>query len=150
MQEETFYISIQDLGLKVQAVKEDGLLVHINLSIADGADALASSLLARRFQEVLKGKRDRSSIPFKARGTPFQKRVWDATCRIPFGRLASYSEIAFEVGCGSPIAVGQALKYNPLPIIIPCHRVVGKKGDLTGFSCGLRIKALLLEFEKRY
>ena len=145
----TFYVSIQDLKLKVQAEKEDGFLVHINLSIADGAETLAASFLAQRFQEILEGKRDRSSIPFKARGTPFQERVWDATCRIPFGRLASYSDIASEVGCGSPIAVGQALKSNPLPIIIPCHRVVGKKGDLTGFSCGLRVKALLLEFERK-
>lgn len=59
----------------------------------------------------------------------------------------SYSEMAYEVGCGSPRAVGQALKSNPLPIIIPCHRVVGKGGNLIGFSCGLEIKALLLRFE---
>ena len=86
-------------------------------------------------------------MPFKAKGTAFQKRVWDATCRIPFGRLKSYSEITSEVGCRSPRAVGQALKSNPLPIIIPCHRVVGKRGGLVGFSCGLEIKAFLLQFE---
>ena len=107
----------------------------------------AFSPFAHKFRRVLEGKLSRSSIPFKAKGTAFQKRVWDATCRIPFGGLMSYSEIASEVGCGSPRAVGQALKSNPLPIIIPCHRVVGEGGNLVGFSCGLEIKALLMQFE---
>ncbi len=147
-QEDTFYIPIQGLALKVQATKEDGVLIRVHLFIANRIESPVSSSLAWQFREVLEGKRERSSIPFEARGTPFQKRVWDATCRIPFGEQASYSEVASEIGCGSAMAVGQALKANPLPIIIPCHRVIGKGGDLVGFSCGLRIKGLLLEFEK--
>ncbi|NIA08311.1 MAG: methylated-DNA--[protein]-cysteine S-methyltransferase [Nitrospiraceae bacterium] len=147
MQEETFYIPIQGLALKIHTEKKAGLIVHIHLAIAHRPKILSSSL-AQKFCELLEGKRDRSSISFEARGTPFQKKVWDATCKIPFGGLASYSEVASEIGCGSAIAVGQALKSNPLPIIIPCHRVIGKNGDLVGFSSGLKIKKLLLEFEK--
>jgi len=142
-----FYIPILNHTLKVQGQWESGFLVRIKLDLAGKPEDWASSPLAHKFREILEGKSSRSSIPFKAKGTAFQKRVWDTTSRIPFGELKSYSEIASEVGCGSPRAVGQSLKSNPLPIIIPCHRVIGEKGNLVGFSCGLEIKALLLQFE---
>ncbi len=142
-----FYIPILNHTLKVQGQWENGFLIRIKLDFAGEPEDWASSALAHRLGEILEGKLNRSSIPFKAKGTAFQKKVWDATCRIPFGGLMSYSEMASEVGCGSPRAVGQALKSNPLPIIIPCHRVVGKNGNLVGFSCGLEIKTLLLRFE---
>ena len=142
-----FYLQILNHTLKVQGQWENGFLVRIKLDFAGKPEDRAFSPLAHKFRGILEGKLNRSSIPFKAKGTAFQKREWDATCRIPFGGLKSYSEMASEVGCGSPRAVGQALKSNPLPIIIPCHRVVGKRGNLVGFSCGLEIKALLLQFE---
>lgn len=142
-----FYLQILNRTLKVQEQWESGFLVRIKLDVAFKLENWAFSPLAHKFRGVLEGKLSRSSIPFKAKGTAFQKRVWDATCRIPFGGMMSYSEMASEVGCGSSRAVGQALKSNPLPIIIPCHRVVGKRGSLVGFSCGLKIKALLLRFE---
>jgi O-6-methylguanine DNA methyltransferase len=146
---EFFYLQILSHILKVQGQWENGFLIRIKLDFANKPEAWASSPLASKFRGILKGELKRSSIPFRAKGTAFQKRVWDATCRIPFGGLNSYSEIASEVGCGSPRAVGQALKSNPLPIIIPCHRVIGKKGNLVGFSSGLEIKALLLHFETK-
>jgi len=147
IKKETLYIPILNHTLKVQGQWKNGFLVRIKLDFAGKPEDWASSPLAHKFRGILEGKLNRSSIPFKAKGTAFQKRVWNVTCRIPFGGLMSYSEMASEVGCGSPRAVGQALKYNPLPIIIPCHRVVGKRGNLVGFSCGLEIKALLLRFE---
>jgi O-6-methylguanine DNA methyltransferase len=153
IQKEVSYLKILNHTLKVHGQWENGFLIRIKLYFAGEAEDWASSPLAHKLKGILEDKLSRSSIPFKAKGTTFQKRVWDATCRIPFGRLKSYSEITSEIGCGSPRAVGQALKSNPLPIIIPCHRVVGKnrvvgkRGGLVGYSCGLEIKAFLLQFE---
>ncbi len=81
-------------------------------------------------------------------GTDFQQRVWAALCRIPYGRTASYLEVAAAVGNEKACrAVGNANGKNPIPIIIPCHRVIGKSGKLVGFSSGLDIKARLLDLE---
>ncbi|NPA95714.1 MAG: methylated-DNA--[protein]-cysteine S-methyltransferase [Thermodesulfobacteria bacterium] len=87
-------------------------------------------------------------VPFKLKGTPFQKRIWHLTAKIPPGETVSYSELARLAKCNSPRAVGQALGKNPLPIIIPCHRVIGKNGNLTGFSSGIAIKKMLLDYER--
>ena len=142
-----FYLQILNHTLKVQGQWEKGFLIRTKLDFANKPGNWASSHLAHKLRGILEGELNRSSIPFKARGTAFQRKVWDVTCRIPFGGLKSYGEIASEVDCSSPRAVGQALKGNPLPIIIPCHRVVGRKGSLVGFSCGLEIKAFLLQLE---
>lgn len=80
--------------------------------------------------------------------TPFQRAVWDATREIPYGETRSYEWIACRIGKpGAARAVGQALKRNPLPLIVPCHRVIGKSGGLTGFSCGLDVKRQLIALE---
>lgn len=85
---------------------------------------------------------------FHVQGTPFQKKVWKALCDIPFGTTVTYGELAAKVA-SSPRAVGRAVGANPLPILIPCHRVVGAKGELTGFSApgGLATKEWLLRHE---
>ena len=81
-------------------------------------------------------------------GTPFQQKVWAALCQIPYGKKASYLDIARAIGSEKACrAVGGANGKNPIPIIIPCHRVIGKSGKLTGFSSGLEIKARLLKLE---
>lgn len=83
-------------------------------------------------------------------GTPFQQKVWAALCRIPYGRTASYLDVATAVGNERACrAVGGANGKNPIPIIIPCHRVIGKSGKLVGFSSGLDIKTRLLQLESR-
>ena len=87
-------------------------------------------------------------MPFKLIGTPFQRHVWHLTMAIKHGETKTYGELAKAANCASPQAVGQALKKNPLPIIVPCHRVVGKRGELTGFSAGIEIKKILLQFER--
>jgi methylated-DNA-[protein]-cysteine S-methyltransferase len=91
---------------------------------------------------------DFSSIPLDlSTATPFQRRVWDEASRIPYGSTVTYGELALIMGIpGGARAVGQALKRNQLPIIIPCHRVVGK-GGLTGFSGGLDWKRRLIKLE---
>ena len=91
------------------------------------------------------------TLPLAPVGTQFQKRVWQALCRIPYGETASYKEIACRIGNEKAArAVGGANHKNPIPIIIPCHRVIGANGALVGYGGGLRIKETLLALEQRY
>ena len=84
-------------------------------------------------------------------GTPFQMKVWQALREIPYGRTASYGEIARKIGSpGASRAVGGANHRNPLPIVIPCHRVIGANGRLVGFGGGLEIKEALLRLERNH
>ncbi|NPA15314.1 MAG: methylated-DNA--[protein]-cysteine S-methyltransferase, partial [Deferribacteres bacterium] len=92
-------------------------------------------------------KVDFSEIPLLLEGTPFQKRVWNALREVPYGEVRTYKWLAHRVGCGSSRAVGRALFANPVPIIVPCHRIVRKDGNIGGFSAGIRWKRYLLELE---
>jgi methylated-DNA-[protein]-cysteine S-methyltransferase len=84
-------------------------------------------------------------------GTAFQTAVWSALCRIPYGATVSYGDIARDLGAPKAVrAVGAANGRNPLPIIVPCHRVIGANGSLTGFGGGLPVKKFLLEHEQRF
>jgi methylated-DNA-[protein]-cysteine S-methyltransferase len=88
-------------------------------------------------------------FPLKPRGTPFQQRVWQLLQTIPFGETRSYGAIAHALGIpGGARAVGMANRCNPIPLFIPCHRVVGHKGQLTGFAAGLQWKQALLHLEQ--
>ena len=90
------------------------------------------------------------TVPFRAAGTPFREKVWSALCGIPYGETRSYRDIAAAVGNVKAVrAVGGANHHNPIAIIVPCHRVVGTDGSLTGFGGGLETKKFLLELEKR-
>ena len=86
--------------------------------------------------------------PLALRGTDFQRRVWQALLEIPYGETFSYGELARRVGCRSAQAVGQAVGRNPIAIIVPCHRVVGSDGSLTGYAYGTEKKQYLLDLEK--
>jgi len=100
--------------------------------------------------EYLAGKRRSFDLDLDLTGTEFQKEVWRATSAIPYGETRSYGEIAQSIGRPrSGRAVGGALHVNPLPLVIPCHRVVGKNGSLVGFGGGLDLKARLIELENR-
>lgn len=88
--------------------------------------------------------------PIKPKGTAFQQRVWRELCKIPFGETRSYGQIAAAAGCASARAVGGAVGKNPVLIMIPCHRVIGADGSLTGFSAGIEHKIDLLDHEKRF
>jgi len=95
-----------------------------------------------------RGERTRFAVPLDLRGTPFQRIVWDALCRVPYGATASYGEIAAAVGRpGASRAVGGANNRNPVPIIVPCHRIIGADGSLVGYGSGLWIKEWLLALE---
>lgn len=94
-------------------------------------------------------KRQVFDSPYDLHGTPFQQSVWKALTEIPYGETASYSEIAEKIGRPKAVrAVGAAIGRNPLLIVIPCHRVIGKNGDLTGFREGIPLKKRLLTIEK--
>ena len=102
----------------------------------------------RQLEEYFSGRRREFNLPLAPRGTAFQQRVWQALTRIPFGRAVSYSDIANAIGNPAAVrAVGLANGRNPIPIVIPCHRVIGKSGTLTGYGGGLPIKRQLLALE---
>lgn len=96
------------------------------------------------------GKLKEFTVPYRLSGTEFQLKVWNALTEIPYGETASYEDIAVRIGNPKACrAVGMANNKNRLPIIIPCHRVIGKNGSLTGYAGGTAIKKILLETEKR-
>lgn len=96
------------------------------------------------------GTRQTFSVPLELRGTTFQKQVWNALLQIPFGETRSYGQLAEQLGNpGAVRAVGAANGRNPISIIVPCHRVIGFSGKLTGFAGGLQAKESLLKLESR-
>ena len=104
----------------------------------------------QQLSEYFAGTRTQFELPLEPRGTEFQKKVWRSLRRIPFGTTKSYVEIARLIGSPRACrAVGAANSKNPLPIVVPCHRVVGANGALTGFGGGLETKAKLLALEAR-
>ncbi|MFJ8090913.1 methylated-DNA--[protein]-cysteine S-methyltransferase [Lysinibacillus sp. NPDC095746] len=100
--------------------------------------------------QYLEGKRKTFTVPFEYVGTPFQLAVWNALCEIPYGRTTSYSDIANNIKKPAAVrAVGAAIGANPILMTVPCHRVIGKNGSLTGYRGGLEMKTQLLDLEKR-
>ncbi len=103
----------------------------------------------RQLREYFDRRRKRFSIPLDMRGTRFQKEVWDALLAIPFGETRTYAQLANQMGNRQATrAVGAANGRNPISIIVPCHRVIGSSGKLTGFAGGLAAKARLLDLER--
>lgn len=99
-----------------------------------------------QLDEYFAGRRRRFDLALDLHGTPFQQRAWRALAEIPYGRTRTYAEQARLLGT-SARAVGGASARNPLPVVIPCHRLVGSGGDLTGFAGGIDVKRRLLELE---
>jgi len=105
--------------------------------------------VAKQIKEYLSGTRQRFDIPLKLHGTDFQLSVWNALLTIPYGETRSYRDIAEQIGNPrSCRAVGMANNRNPVAIIVPCHRVIGADGSLTGFGGGLELKQQLLDLEQ--
>ena len=104
----------------------------------------------RQLREYFAGKRTEFDLPLEPEGTAFQRRVWRRLQEIPYGETISYGELAKRIGNPKASrAVGAANGKNPIPIVIPCHRVIGANGTLTGFGGGLPIKEALLGLEKK-
>lgn len=104
--------------------------------------------LREQLAEYFTGRREEFDVPLSLRGTPFQMRVWKQLQKIPYGKLRTYGQIAGALRKPQAMrAVGQAAGRNPLPILVPCHRVVGKGGSLVGFAGGITTRARLLRLE---
>ncbi|MEC0242477.1 methylated-DNA--[protein]-cysteine S-methyltransferase [Paenibacillus dokdonensis] len=121
---------------------------HHQSSVLERNDAIMEPY-ADELTAYMEGGLVRFSIPFDLAGTPFQRSVWDALCLIPYGETRSYSEIANHIGKPASVrAVGTAIGANPVLISVPCHRVIGKNGALTGYRGGMEMKTRLLALEK--
>ena len=149
MAEKFYYKS--PIGILEIELKND---VIQRLKVAESCPEISKA--AKYFAEVVKqldeyfaGKRIDYDLKICIRGTDFQKKVWEELRKIPYGETKSYQEIAQAIGKpNAQRAVGSACNKNPILLIIPCHRVISKSGELTGFACGLDAKEKLLKLEK--
>lgn len=148
------------LGI-LMVTEENGAITGLELSEKNSKPAKRSidsseqkntpliALAKSQLEEYFQGARKTFTLPLQPAGTPFQRKVWDALCTIPYGETRSYKEIALQIqnprGCR---AVGMANHRNPIMIVIPCHRVIGSSGALVGYAGGLDIKEWLLRHEK--
>ncbi|ATJ81544.1 methylated-DNA--protein-cysteine methyltransferase [Halomonas beimenensis] len=138
------------LGLIRLSANEAGL-TEIAFVLEEDAPARPNSLTERaraQLEEYFDGSRRAFDLPLAPGGTDFQRRVWGALSTIPFGETRCYAEIAEQLGCkGGQRAVGAANGKNPLAIVVPCHRVIGSDGRLTGYAAGIGRKQWLLAHE---
>jgi len=141
---------------ELRLVAVDGSLTAIEFSpfadtVAGERDDTDPVLVeaAQQLQDYFEGRRKDFDLPLAATGTPFQQRVWAALRTIGWGETTSYGELARRLGMvpGASRAVGLANGRNPIPIVVPCHRVIGADGSLTGYAGGLDRKKILLELE---
>lgn len=159
---EIYYYYYQFDICRMEIAESGGKIVRVQFAEEeekDGAPGETDSIFketpliaeaAKQLEEYFAGKRREFELPLGAKGTEFQKKVWEILKTIPYGETRSYGEIAALAGNPKASrAVGMANNRNPIAIIVPCHRVIGKSGSLTGYAGGLAIKAGLLELEKR-
>ena len=132
-------------------IEEGGSIIRIELTNAAGTSSTPTPLLREAEHQItafLRGERRQLDFPIRMVGTPFQQRVWRALQQIPYGTTHTYGAIATAIGNSrASRAVGMACNKNPLLLIVPCHRVVGANGKLTGFAYGIEAKRWLLELE---
>lgn len=132
-------------GSHITAIEFDG---HHGEDDGQEVRDAALSACAEQLTDYFAARRRSFELPLAAHGTPFQQSVWSALARIPYGELRSYRDIAQAIGNPAAVrAVGAANGRNPLPIVVPCHRVIGSNGTLTGFAAGLAAKSYLLRLE---
>ena len=150
------YYQKTDIG-SVGIAENDGSITSLFFESGDslrGAEIIETKLLAEAFRQLncyLAGKLKQFSLPLAPSGTPFMLQVWKTLCKIAYGTTVTYKDIATAVG--NPLAVravGMANHRNSIPIFIPCHRVIGNDGTLTGYRGGLALKQQLLELEHSF
>ena len=140
---------------KLMLEEEDGKIVRLLFERDMPANVKQSDTptlqkAAQELSEYFAGNRKEFDIPLNPKGTDFQKSVWNALCTIPYGKTMSYGQVAAQIGNPKASrAVGMANNKNPIPILIPCHRVIGAKGKLVGYGGGIWIKQKLLELEQK-
>ena len=133
-------------GRQLTAIEFEGQYADLGEASEQTDRALAPAL--RQLEEYFQGRRKDFDLPLAAAGTQFQQSVWRALIAIPYGEVRSYGDIAKAIKRPRAVrAVGAANGRNPLPIVVPCHRVIGSNGALTGFAGGLQAKRTLLRLE---
>ncbi|RGQ81134.1 methylated-DNA--[protein]-cysteine S-methyltransferase [Megamonas rupellensis] len=149
-----YFCKYQFENISLYLVATETHLINIQFTQPQKALLQTTELLSMatiQLDEYFQGKRTTFSLPFKLTGTPFQLAVWKELQNIPYGKTTSYKEIAQKINKPKAYrAVGMANNKNPLPIIIPCHRVIGSNGKLIGYAGGLKLKNYLLELEKSH
>lgn len=134
--------------------EENGYIVYLSKTEPQNAQKGMSILLltaASMLREYFAGRRKDFPLPLKAEGTEFQQSVWRALLKIPYGETRSYKQVAEMAGNEKACrAVGMANHNNPIMILIPCHRVIGSDGSMTGFGTGISDKEYLLKLESEY
>lgn len=149
-----YFCKYQFENISLYLVSTETHLINIQFTQPQKALLQTTELLSMatiQLDEYFQGKRTVFSLPFKLTGTPFQLAVWKELQNIPYGQTTSYKEIAQKINKPKAYrAVGMANNKNPLPIIIPCHRVIGSNGKLIGYAGGLNLKNYLLELEKSH
>jgi methylated-DNA-[protein]-cysteine S-methyltransferase len=136
-------------GPVTAAVNDEGALTQLKFGSCDAGDGAGNPAVARQLSEYFAGKRKAFDLPLAPEGTDFQKAIWAELMRIPYGATISYAELAKRAGrAGAARAVGRANATNPIAIVVPCHRVLGADGSLTGYAYGVELKRSLLDFER--
>lgn len=143
------HVVLDEMGIKRVFLFEDKWEDYLKVNPNIEQDSEVCNIAITQLDEYFKGDRKDFELPLSIEGTEFRKKVWKALMEIPYGEYRSYLEIAEAIGNPKAVrAVGQANKANELPIIIPCHRVIGKNGDLVGFAGDkISVKRFLLELE---
>jgi methylated-DNA-[protein]-cysteine S-methyltransferase len=132
---------------------DDRRLTRIGFGAAQApaGDAAATAAAAIQLEQYFAGERTDFDLELDPVGTPFERRVWDELRTVPYGETASYAEIARRIGRPSACrAVGRANGRNPIAVVVPCHRVIGSDGTLTGYAGGIEMKRALLDLERRH
>ncbi len=145
--------AIGPIGIEGDEVSITGLYLPNKAAALSRSKEDETPIIREAFRQLelyLDGQLREFDLPLKPEGTPFMKRVWEKLVKVPYGKTASYKDLA--IAAGSPKAtraVGMANARNPIAIFIPCHRVIGSSGNLVGFGGGLELKSWLLELEAR-
>jgi len=145
--------SIGRIGIE----EKEGCIVSVYFetdAVPHGLEMGETPLIRNAFEQLedyLTGRLTEFSLPLRPEGTPFMKNVWMKLCDVPYGHTASYKDIATAVGNPRAVrAVGMANNRNPIPIFIPCHRIIGSNGKLVGYGGGLELKQKLLDLERTH
>jgi len=146
----TFHILASPAGLRwVDLIGTPFVQLAGRLKAKVVPDDAANEVVLQQVREYLRGERRSFDVAVDLRGTPFQESVWQALAGIPYGETTTYGLLAATIGRPTATrAVGQAVGANPVPIVLPCHRVIGTSGSLTGFGGGLPLKERLLALEQ--
>lgn len=150
MKTAVYHSPFGDMELDYEVDAVTALKMAKKKAVGEAPEGLALAVF-QELDEYFQGKRKTFDIPLRTHGTPFQEKVWAALRAIPYGEVRSYKEVAEAIGHPKAYrAVGMANNANPLFIIIPCHRVIGADGSLTGYGGGLPMKKALLSLEKKH